>query len=669
MIKCSQVFSFTLNAAFKLAPERGKEWDGVIVLVEPKKKTEHPQVQCKFCDHTWWGGATKHRQHWIRPAVGSEVSGCEPESEEKQKARDDFVKSLSEWLAKKEEERAASAKRSGTQPAAKRPRQGSSSDTPSSSRGARQSTLIEANNAIAKEAANAAVSRFFAACGVPYNVAESSFFKDMIKVVSVVGGSYVVPHRNTLRTTLLAKEKTSVEASLEPIRETIKALGCTLTSDGWSDRRSRPLLNFLAVCPEGEMFIEAVDTSNETKSAEYMAEQVNAVIKRHNIDVKDIVHVVTDSAAACRLSGELLEEEHGHLVWTPCTTHQLDLLLESLGKLHWMSETIKDGRSIVTFITGRHKSLALYRTKSLRGEIDASKKELLKPGETRFASAFIMLQRLLEVKDALRQTVVDDEWPKWLTGKPYEEEGERVADLILSSQFWKKVEDVVKVSEPIVQFLRLTDGRAPIVGKIYYRWFKLIEKLLDMDCMTGNQKECVVAAARARWDKGHTIIHSVGYCLDPEYRSHDQYSNPEVKKNFKMYLKRCFPDTKELAEAEAEYRRYKSTTGEWTSSNAMLNAQAMAGHLWWQEYCADLPLIRKVAMRVLAQCSSSSSCERVWSTFDFIHSKKRNRLSSQRLNDLVFVHYNLRLLQRRGATSTKDAFVPWEEEDSDPEEE
>jgi hypothetical protein len=42
------------------------------------------------------------------------------------------------------------------------------------------------------------------------------------------------------------------------------------------------------------MFIEAVDTSNEVKSAEYMAKQIDAVIERHNIAVEDIVHRLND---------------------------------------------------------------------------------------------------------------------------------------------------------------------------------------------------------------------------------------------------------------------------------------------------------------------------------------------------------------------------------------
>ncbi|KAL6494206.1 hypothetical protein OROGR_031006 [Orobanche gracilis] len=51
-------------------------------------------------------------------------------------------------------------------------------------------------------------------------------------------------------------------------------------------------------------------------------------------------------------------------------------------------------------------------------------------------------------------------------------------------------------------------------------------------------------------------------------------------------------------------------------------------------------------MRILSQTSSSSGCECNWSVFDRIHTKKRNKLEHQSLNDLVFVHYNLRLQDR-----------------------
>ena len=50
-----------------------------------------------------------------------------------------------------------------------------------------------------------------------------------------------------------------------------------------------------------------------------------------------------------------------------------------------------------------------------------------------------------------------------------------------------------------------------------------------------------------------------------------------------------------------------------------------------------------MTVHILSQTIFASGCERNWSTFAFIHSKQKNRLTQKYLNDLVYVNYNLRL--------------------------
>ncbi|WOL09084.1 hypothetical protein Cni_G17837 [Canna indica] len=58
------------------------------------------------------------------------------------------------------------------------------------------------------------------------------------------------------------------------------------------------------------------------------------------------------------------------------------------------------------------------------------------------------------------------------------------------------------------------------------------------------------------------------------------------------------------------------------------------------------PEFSKFAKRIVSLCCSSFECERNWSTFEFIHTKKKNRLLHQRLNDLVYVQYNRKIAMR-----------------------
>lgn len=52
-------------------------------------------------------------------------------------------------------------------------------------------------------------------------------------------------------------------------------------------------------------------------------------------------------------------------------------------------------------------------------------------------------------------------------------------------------------------------------------------------------------------------------------------------------------------------------------------------------------------MRILSQTCSSFGCEHDWSLFDQTCNQRHNRLAQKKMNDLVYVHYNLRLRERQ----------------------
>ena len=74
--------------------------------------------------------------------------------------------------------------------------------------------------------------------------------------------------------------------------------------------------------------------------------------------------------------------------------------------------------------------------------------------------------------------------------------------------------------------------------------------------------------------------------------------------------------------------------------------------------------LQNIAIRILSQVASSSSAERNWSTYGFIHSVKPNRLGSQKAEDLVFVHSSLRLASHKGPEYKSGSPEEW---DVDPE--
>eukprot|EP00198_Chlamydomonas_reinhardtii_P008787 XP_001698124.1 predicted protein [Chlamydomonas reinhardtii] len=122
----------------------------------------------------------------------------------------------------------------------------------------------------------------------------------MLKAVVAAGPKYAPPGYNKIRTTLLDKVKKHVKEKLQPFFEKNKRSGCTVTSDGWSDARNRPILNIM-VCARGEaVFYKSVDMSSVlNKTGEEIAQVIIAAIEELGAD--DIVAVITDSAANCKV--------------------------------------------------------------------------------------------------------------------------------------------------------------------------------------------------------------------------------------------------------------------------------------------------------------------------------------------------------------------------------
>ncbi|RWW00341.1 hypothetical protein GW17_00036704 [Ensete ventricosum] len=63
---------------------------------------------------------------------------------------------------------------------------------------------------------------------------------------------------------------------------------------------------------------------------------------------------------------------------------------------------------------------------------------------------------------------------------------------------------------------------------------------------------------------------------------------------------------------------------------------------WWLQFRGDALNLRKIVIRVLSDTTTTSSgCERNWSTFALIHTEVNNKLSHKRWENLVYAPYNM----------------------------
>ena len=191
---------------------------------------------------------------------------------------------------------------------------------------------------------------------------------------------------------------------------------------------------------------------DQVKTAEYIFRILDEAIQE--VGVENVVHVVTDNASNCLGAGKMLMEKHKAIYWTPCAAHCLDLLLHDLAKFPWINETIRRARAAVNFVINHRLTLSMHRRNATR--------ELLRPCETRFATFYITLKRVVEEKTSLRSIFCNDEWERSHLSK--EEKGKNVEEIMLGNSFWQNAEKVLKICGPIVDMLRMVDGNKPCRG-------------------------------------------------------------------------------------------------------------------------------------------------------------------------------------------------------------
>jgi len=112
-------------------------------------------------------------------------------------------------------------------------------------------------------------------------------------------------------------------------------------------------------------------------------------------------------------------------------------------------------------------------------------------------------------------------------------------------------------------------------------------------------------------------------------------------------FRKFFPIAQELNQVKDEYSRFATCSEELNDFDSIYDRWILDPVKWWANHGQPIPMLQKLALKLLNQPASSSCCERNWSTYSFIHSMKRNKLTPERAEDLVFIHNNLRLLSRK----------------------
>ncbi|XP_054793744.1 uncharacterized protein LOC129299303 [Prosopis cineraria] len=649
----------------ELQKDRTPLW-GYVTLVNRNRKGENITVgetrywKCNYCNREYNGSYSRVKWHLLKIsgkgiALCSKVDNyCLAEMKKLQKDADDRTKSKQVPLP---------PPTVGLSPLSQRDNIPIQSEYNPGKRRA-VSPLERAFNQGARENLHAEIARMFYTAGLSLHLACNPFFISSFQYAAnnVIPG-YKPPSYNALLGPLLQKERANIERLLEPIKGTWSNKGVSIVTYGWTDIQRRSLINVMAVFDGDAMFLKAIDGSKEHKDRFYMAELMREVIE--GVKPHNVVQIITDNAAVCKAAGKLIEADYPRIFWTPCVVHTLTLALKNIcaaknteengilyDECHWIKVVEDDAMFIKTFIMSHSMRLAIFN--------EFVPLKLLAMAETRFASTIGMFKRLKLIKTCLRTMVISEAW------NTYKEDDVKkavtVKDLVLNDSWWEKIDYILSFTRPIYDLLRFVDTNKPTLHLIYEMWNSMIKEVKEsiykhekkLLSQHSSFYEVVYGIIIDHWTKGCMPLHYLAHSLNPRYYTPQwingasnrvpPHRDAEISRERVKCFNRYFNDPDERKLVLQEYSKFCLCSEFYSSPDSLEDRWNLDPKGWWLNYGSFTPILQRLALRLLGQPCSSSCCGRNWSTYSFMHSLKRTKITPKRAEDLVFVHNNLRLL-------------------------
>ncbi|GAU47166.1 hypothetical protein TSUD_28890 [Trifolium subterraneum] len=147
----------------------------------------------------------------------------------------------------------------------------------------KESRQTSIQDSSAEKEARARTIQYIARCfykgGIAFNVTRLNAFKLMVEAIRAYGPHLKPPSYHEMRVPLLQIELEHTKKLLKKHETTRAKFGCTIMSDGWTDRKGRTLMNFLVNSNEGTMFVKSIDATAYTKTGDKLYELLDSFVE------------------------------------------------------------------------------------------------------------------------------------------------------------------------------------------------------------------------------------------------------------------------------------------------------------------------------------------------------------------------------------------------------
>ncbi|XP_049300633.1 E3 SUMO-protein ligase ZBED1-like [Anopheles funestus] len=481
----------------------------------------------------------------------------------------------------------------------------------------------------------------------PFSIVENEYFGDFVKALNP---KYELPTRKSISNAALPalyNETLEVVKSKLLIASTV-----SLTADCWTSINND---NFCAVTAHFinnkyelcSYLLECSDFSI-THTGKNIADWITTVTNTFEISDK-LFTLVTDNATNMKSAATILNLSH-----LPCGAHTLNLVVQR--GLQKIKSTIENVKSIVMHF--KKSSKAAQKLAEMQTSLNHPLLKIKQDCPTRWNSTYEMLDRFKQNRIPLASCIATLkiscklEEEDWLII----EQATKILKLFNTVTIEIMAEKTISIST--MGFLTRS-----LLQKIIEKKEKevLHHKVIDL-------VDDLILGLKTRFETTNNLeIVSYAILLDPRLKkdgflgSDAQYQNVYTHMIEKMipFQNRMDTQIKDNAEKDLDsdddiWQPLKKVhQSEHTSSARILAALELDRYisekklqvkcdpfLWWKEREVIYPTLSYFAKQYLSIPASSVPCERIFSKAGNILTEKRNRLTSKKLKEIIFIKQN-----------------------------
>ncbi|XP_070048411.1 uncharacterized protein [Nicotiana tomentosiformis] len=476
------------------------------------------------------------------------------------------------------------------------------------------------------------IAAFFYHNAIPFTAAKSLYYQKMVDAILECEVGYKAPCAEKLGGNLLEKVKVDINDNHKRLKDEWKETGCTILCDCWSDGKTKSLVVLSVACAKGTLFLRSVDVSDHAEDPHYLFGLLESVVLE--IGMNNVVQVITDSSASYIYAGTLLTDKYPSVFWSPCASHCINKMLEDFSKHEWVNFVLDEANTITKYIYGNHWILNMMR-KFSGGE------ESVRPRITKNVANFLSLRALVIQEDNLKHMFSRAEWLSSIYSRHHDVQA--IKSLLCLERFWRSAREAVAVSEPLLKLLRIMDGDMPAMAYMYdgveraKMSIKAFYKDVDENFVP------IWDIIDRRWSTLlQSPLHAAAAFLNPSIFYNPNFKiDSRIRNGFQEAMTKMASEDKDIIEITKEHPIYIKAQGALGTDFAIKGRTLNAPADWWMGYGYEIPSLQRAAIRILSQPCSLHWCRWNWSTFDSVHSKRRDRLEPDRFDDLVYVHFNL----------------------------